>query len=301
MESGHARVALVRAGDRASIPGTQMGLLLMSRKGRIGATDGARCVGPSDDRRRRRVVDRLCGVAFLRALRAGRCRSRSATARRSRDASTFPAVRQSLTEQIAATYLRLTGREARLGPIGRSVAIAAVTSHRRSDRRQAHLRRSPARAAAQRLAEPQSCPTRPAPLRASQGSIVPGRRSVSFGNLWQVFVQSEQGLRRFRHRRTDRVRRRARQLKLQFRLIHWVWKLSGDRTAGGASRAARPGADQADREEVAAYGRIGACPARAWEVDPTLAPLVSGGRDTLFIRQPLHAYIGGAGASRLWR
>ena len=40
----------------------------------------------------------------------------------------FPAVRQSLTEQIVVTYLHLTGRDARLGQIGRGLAVGAVTS-----------------------------------------------------------------------------------------------------------------------------------------------------------------------------
>src|SRR5262245_46413760 len=40
----------------------------------------------------------------------------------------FPSVRQSLTEQIVVTYLQLTGRDARLGQIGRGLAVGAVTS-----------------------------------------------------------------------------------------------------------------------------------------------------------------------------
>ena len=40
----------------------------------------------------------------------------------------FPAVRHALTEQIAVTYLQLTGKDARLGQFGRSVAVAAATS-----------------------------------------------------------------------------------------------------------------------------------------------------------------------------
>src|SRR6266446_2868842 len=40
----------------------------------------------------------------------------------------FPAVRQSLAEQIVVTYLRLSGRDARLGEVGRGLAVSAVLS-----------------------------------------------------------------------------------------------------------------------------------------------------------------------------
>jgi hypothetical protein len=55
---------------------------------------------------------------------------------------------------------------------------------------------------------------------------VQGLTSLSFGNLWRVFVQSEQGLRRF-DVGVPIDAPSARRLKLQFRLTHWVWKLAG--------------------------------------------------------------------------
>jgi hypothetical protein len=50
--------------------------------------------------------------------------------------------------------------------------------------------------------------------------------SPSLGRLWQVFLQSEQGVRRF-DIGVPLDAPPARRLKLQFRLTHWVWKLSG--------------------------------------------------------------------------
>src|SRR5262245_5263031 len=40
----------------------------------------------------------------------------------------FPAVRQSLSEQIASTYLQLSGKDPRLGQVGRSMAIGVAAS-----------------------------------------------------------------------------------------------------------------------------------------------------------------------------
>jgi Protein of unknown function (DUF2939) len=44
------------------------------------------------------------------------------------DRVNFPAVRQSLSEQIVLAYLQLTGKDARLGQFGRGIAVAAVAS-----------------------------------------------------------------------------------------------------------------------------------------------------------------------------
>src|SRR5262245_6194690 len=137
----------------------------------------------------------------------------------------IPALRQSLTEQIGVTYLRLTGREAHLGPLSRGMALAAASSM--ADPIVARLISAdsllellhtgwPVRI----LAEP----TPPAPGIA-EGSIVRGLTTMSFANLWKVFVQSEQGLRQF-DIGVPIDSPPAHRLKLQFRLTHWVWKLS---------------------------------------------------------------------------
>jgi hypothetical protein len=139
----------------------------------------------------------------------------------------IPAVRHSLTEQIAATYLRLTGREARLGPITRGVAAAAAASI--ADPIVAKLMSTDALLELLHTGWPrQVLPETPTAISgaAGTGSIVQGLTSVSFANLWRVFVQSEQGLRRF-DIGIPLEAPSARRLTLQFRLTHWVWKLSG--------------------------------------------------------------------------
>jgi hypothetical protein len=137
-----------------------------------------------------------------------------------------PALRHSLTEQIAATYLRLTGREARLGPLGREVAVAAATSV--ADPIVARLVAADALLELLHTGWPGAVLAQPSAgaAAASQKSIVQGLTTVSFGNLWRIFVQSEQGLRRFEIG-VPIEDPPARQLKLQFRLTHWVWTLSG--------------------------------------------------------------------------
>ena len=136
-----------------------------------------------------------------------------------------PAVRHSLTEQVAATYLQLTGREARLGPIGRGMAVAAAASI--ADPIVAKLISAEALLELLHSGWPRAVlPERSADAPVVQGSIVQGLTSGSFGNLWRVFVQSEQGLRRF-DIGVPLDSPPTRRLKLQFRLTHWVWKLCG--------------------------------------------------------------------------
>jgi signal transduction histidine kinase len=156
-----------------------------------------------------------------------------ATAIQNRDGATVarrinvPAVRHSLTEQIAATYLRITGREARLGVLTRGVAAAAASSF--ADPIVAKLLSTDALLELLHSGWPkQVLSEEPATMSGApgHGSIVQGLTSVSFGNLWRVFVQSEQGFRRF-DIGVPIDAPPARRLKLQFRLTHWVWKLSG--------------------------------------------------------------------------
>jgi signal transduction histidine kinase len=156
-----------------------------------------------------------------------------ATAIQNRDGATVarrinvPAVRHSLTEQIAATYLRITGREARLGVLTRGVAAAAASSF--ADPIVAKLLSTDALLELLHSGWPkQVLSEEPATMSGApgHGSIVQGLTSVSFGNLWRVFVQSEQGLRRF-DIGIPIDAPPTRRLKLQFRLTHWVWKLAG--------------------------------------------------------------------------
>jgi hypothetical protein len=129
----------------------------------------------------------------------------------------FPAVRQSLTEQIVVTYLQLTGRDARLGQIGRGLAIGAVTSI--ADPIVAKLISPEALVELLNRGWPTSVLPDAAPT-------LQGLSPRALGSVWQIFVRSEQGLRRF-DVTVPAGATRARQFTLSFRLISWTWKLSG--------------------------------------------------------------------------
>lgn len=128
----------------------------------------------------------------------------------------FPALRQSLTTQIFRTYLRLTGREARLGAF-REIAIAATSSV--ADPIVARL--ISADALLDLLAN--GWPTDVIPDKIPGAA---GLRSGSLGNVWQVIANSDHGIRTFALSVPANVDP-ALQLKLQFRLTAGTWKLVG--------------------------------------------------------------------------
>jgi len=129
----------------------------------------------------------------------------------------FPAVRQSLTEQIVETYLRLTGKDARLGQFGRGMAVSALTSI--ADPVVAQL------ISAEALVEllNSGWPTTVLPDRIAG---VQGLGADALGSAWNVFVHSQQGLRRFEIA-VPAAAPPGHQFTLQFRLTSWMWKLSG--------------------------------------------------------------------------
>jgi hypothetical protein len=129
----------------------------------------------------------------------------------------FSAVRQSLTEQIVVTYLQLSGRDARLGQIGRGLAVGAVTSI--ADPLAARL------ISAETLVEllNNGWPTSVLP---DQAPSLQGLSPSTLGTAWQIFVRSEQGVRRF-DLTVPATAVRARQFTLRFRLVSWTWKLTG--------------------------------------------------------------------------
>ena len=129
----------------------------------------------------------------------------------------FPAVRQSLTEQIVVTYLHLTGRDARLGQIGRGIAVGAVTSI--ADPSVSRL------ISAETLIELLNSGW-PASVLPDQVPNVQGLSPGTLGTAWQIFVRSEQGVRSF-DLTVPATAARARQFTLRFRLISWTWKLTG--------------------------------------------------------------------------
>jgi Protein of unknown function (DUF2939) len=128
----------------------------------------------------------------------------------------FPAVRRSLTEQIVVSYLQLSGRDARLGQLARGTALAAAASV--ADPIVAKL--ISAEALIELLQNGWPVSTLPDGAAAFHGL-----GSASLGNVWQLFVRSEQGLRSWEFSVPVGAPPSLR-FGLQFRLTNWMWKLS---------------------------------------------------------------------------
>jgi hypothetical protein len=126
----------------------------------------------------------------------------------------FPALRQSLTTQIIATYLRVTGKEARLGQF-RDLAIAATSSI--ADPIVTQL--ISAEALTDLLAS--GWPTAVLPEKLPQ---LRGLSSGAVGSVWQVLANSDHGLRTFALAVPANVAPEF-QFKLRFKLSGWTWKL----------------------------------------------------------------------------
>lgn len=127
----------------------------------------------------------------------------------------FPRLRRSFAEQIFAAYLRLTGREVRLGPF-RDIALAVSSSI--ADPIAEQL------ISAEALIDLLSSgwPTVVLPERVP---AMRGLRSGSVGNVWQVIANSEHGLRTFSLAVPGNVPPEYR-FTLRFRLSAWTWRLS---------------------------------------------------------------------------
>ena len=151
--------------------------------------------------------------ALYDLVNAVHARDTAAVARR----VNLPAVRQSLSEQIVVTYLMFTGKDARLGQFGRNVAVSAVTSL--ADPIVAQL------LSAEALIEflNSGWPTAVMPDKSPDAQ---GLSGDALGSAWQVFVRSEQGLRRFEIP-VPAAAPPGRQFRLQFRLTTWTWRVSG--------------------------------------------------------------------------
>jgi hypothetical protein len=127
----------------------------------------------------------------------------------------FPALRRSLTEQITRTYLKLTGRDARLGQFGQSVAVAAASSI--ADPIVSKL--LSADTVVELLADGW-----PTALLPEKSAPTRGLSPHTLGSVWQIYLQSEQGLRTFDIAVPTTVPKPLR-FKLRFRLAVWTWKL----------------------------------------------------------------------------
>jgi DUF2939 family protein len=128
----------------------------------------------------------------------------------------FPAVRRSLTEQIVTSYLKLSGRDARLGTFNRHMALAAFASI--ADPVVAGL------VSADALVELLHKGW-PASVLPEEASGFRGLGAGSVGNVWWLATRSEPGLRRFGFA-VPAGAPAERRFKLQFRLTSWTWKLS---------------------------------------------------------------------------
>src|SRR5262245_26434613 len=117
---------------------------------------------------------------FVEAVRS---RDAAAVARR----VNFPALRQSLGEQMVVTYLKVTGKEARVGPFGRSMAVATVTSL--ADPIVDRLVSAEALMELLQNGGPAG--------GFSEAPVFHGLGSGSLDTVWQLVIHSEQGFRRF--------------------------------------------------------------------------------------------------------
>ena len=128
----------------------------------------------------------------------------------------FPAVRYSLTEQVVVAYLQLSGRDTRLGHVGRGMAVAAVASI--ADPIIARL------ISAQAIMELLETDSAAAAATSATGALQ-GLGTGSVDVAWQLLLHSDWGFRRFVL--TVPVNAApARRFRLRFRLTSWTWKLA---------------------------------------------------------------------------
>ena len=127
----------------------------------------------------------------------------------------FRALRRSLEHQIAASYLRLTGREARLGP-QTGLAIGAAASV--LDPVIAEMI-SPERLVAV-FAEGWPADMLPPDHRGARIEVVP----ETLGKIWSAYANSEYTMDNFYVSLPVDVPASQR-YRLRFRLIAWTWKL----------------------------------------------------------------------------
>jgi Protein of unknown function (DUF2939) len=126
----------------------------------------------------------------------------------------FPALRRSLAGQIIVVYLQMTGQEARLGPF-RDFAISGASSM--ADPLVAQL------ISAETLIDflASGWPTTVLPEKMP---ALKGLSTGAVGNVWQVFLNSEHGLRTFSISLPANVGPEY-QFTLHFQLSSWSWRL----------------------------------------------------------------------------
>jgi len=125
----------------------------------------------------------------------------------------FPSVRRSLSEQIIAAYLKVTGKTERLGRFGSGIAVGYGSSVL-----------DPLMA---KLATPEALLSllgRGAPGGSSQTGAVPVS-AAALSSAWQLWSNSEYFGRRFSISLPPQAPS-AERFKLEFRVIQWKWRLA---------------------------------------------------------------------------
>ena len=125
----------------------------------------------------------------------------------------FDAVRISLTNQVVDAYVRRTGIQ--IGPLRRNIAAAAI-----------------ANPVVEKLISPEALsqlltvgwPVTVVPDGAPPGTI--GITTNTIGTIWQIFGDSEYGFGRFEVA-GPAVLPQQQRFRLEFRLLHWHWRLVG--------------------------------------------------------------------------
>lgn len=157
----------------------------------------------------------LLGVYFVSPLIA---LQRIASAVETRDAVAlterieFPSLRRSLTKQIVATYLKLTGKKPKFGAIRKRLAVSVADP--------VVARLMTVRALLDLLGKG----------KAGKGAKVPIDRapftSTSFKSVWRVWLNSDYLGRDF-YVYLPPEGSRGEQFKVHLRLIRWRWRLVG--------------------------------------------------------------------------
>jgi DUF2939 family protein len=148
--------------------------------------------------------------ALARAIEAGD----TATAMRHID---LPAVRQSITQQVVDTYLKLTGKT--VSPLLRAAVASAAGSI--ADPIVGKMLAPDALAEFLRDGWPNAVlPDRP------PGTT--GLSAANLGNAWEIFAGAQYGIRRFELELPPSLSR-DRRFVFEFRLIQWRWQLAGVR------------------------------------------------------------------------
>lgn len=129
----------------------------------------------------------------------------------------FRRLRQSLSSQVVATYLKTTGRASKLGTQGNALAVGVGTSL--------------ADPIVSRLINPETLVDFLKATKVSSGDLhlpagVGPFQKGSLGSFWQSFVNSEYGLGNF-YISLPTSAPAIQQYRVRLQVLQWNWKLTG--------------------------------------------------------------------------